>query len=324
MVEQQHLIAPIEHDRPGRGREGRLRHPDQPPTGPPGHPPPDLAEQGIVHPGAILTGWCRKRRRISRIGTRRDFSLATFGGTIVCFRCIQEDARTDALDGRAGFTQMRLKISALMFAAFVSVGCGASGSSPLVARAQTTDGRPATGATISIAAVGDIMLASPYPDDTRMPPNDGAGMLEAVIPVLSAADIAFGNMEGPIVDSGDSAKCKPKKPEPTATPVPDPSATPKKPEPVRCYAFRMPTRYAKYLKEAGFDVMSVANNHALDFGDAGRLSTMRTLQSSGIKHAGADRAKLAYTIVEVKGQKVAFIGFAHNTVSPNVNDLVTA
>ena len=242
---------------------------------------------------------------------------------------IQTDARDAAYAGGARFTLMRLKISALMFSALVSVGCGAFGRSPLAARAQTTDERPSNGEAISIAAVGDIMLASPFPDDTRMPPNDGAGMLDAVAPILSAADIAFGNMEGPIVDDGVSEKCKPKAPKPeaaapTPTPTPDPSATPKKPEPVRCYAFRMPTRYAKYLKEAGFDIMSVANNHALDFGQAGQVSTMRTLDSIGIKHAGAGRAKLAYTIVEVKGRKVAFLGFAHNTVSPNVNDLLAA
>ena len=224
---------------------------------------------------------------------------------------------------------MRLKISALLFSALVSVGCGASGSSSLIASAQTVDERPSNPEAITIAAVGDIMLASPYPDDTRMPPNDGAGMLDAVTPILSAADIAFGNMEGPIVDSGESEKCKPKATKPgvtvpTPTPVPDPSATPEKPEPVRCYAFRMPTRYAKYIKEAGFDVMSVANNHSLDFGIKGRNSTLRTLGTSGIKHTGADRAKNAFTVLDVKGKRVAIVGFAHNTVSPNVNDLVTA
>ena len=177
---------------------------------------------------------------------------------------------------------------------------------------------------IAIAAVGDIMLASPYPDDSRMPADDGRGMLDKVAPILSTADIAFGNMEAPIIDRGTSPKCKPKEPKtptPTPTPTPDPSATPK---PIRCYAFRMPTRYAKYLKEAGFDVMSVANNHALDFGAAGILSTRRALDANGIKHAGGDRAKFSTAYLDVKGKKIAFVGFAFNTVSPNVNDLVTA
>ena len=227
----------------------------------------------------------------------------------------------------ARFARMKLKLSVLLLSALLSVGCGTPGASPGVAHAQDVDEKRSSGsdpdAVISIAAVGDIMLASPFPDDTRMPPNDGEGMLDAVSPILSAADIAFGNMEGAIVDDGVSEKCKPKEPKPgaTPTPTPDPSKTP---EPIRCYAFRMPTRYAKYLKEAGFDVMSVANNHALDFGMAGRNSTLRTLQANGIKHAGADRMKLSTAIVETKGKKVAFVAFAHNTVSPNLNDLATA
>ena len=222
---------------------------------------------------------------------------------------------------------MKLKLSVLLLSALLSVGCGTPGASPGVAHAQEVDDKLTAvsdpDAVISIAAVGDIMLASPFPDDTRMPPNDGEGMLDAVTPVLSAADIAFGNMEGPIVDDGVSEKCKPKEPKPDATPTPTPDPS-KTPEPVRCYAFRMPTRYAKYLKDAGFDVLSVANNHALDFGMAGRTSTLRTLEANGIKHAGADRMKLSTAIVHAKGKKVAFVAFAHNTVSPNLNDLAAA
>jgi hypothetical protein len=161
---------------------------------------------------------------------------------------------------------------------------------------------------ISIAAVGDVMLGSPFPNDSRMPPNDGADILKDVTPILSASDIAFGNMEGPIVDGGISEKCVPPKPG----------------EPVRCFAFRMPTRFAQNLKAAGFDIMSVANNHAADFGDAGRASTRKTLESLGIKHVGSDRAQFSTTYLDVRGTKIAFVGFAHNNIVPNVNDLDTA
>jgi hypothetical protein len=176
---------------------------------------------------------------------------------------------------------------------------------------------------ITIAAVGDIMLGSPFPDATRMPPNDGADLLKDVTPLLSAADIAFGNMEGPIVDTGISEKCKPPEPSPNATPTPTPlpSATPK---PIICYAFRMPTRYAKHLKAAGFDVLSIANNHASDFGEAGRASTRRTLDALVIKHAGSNRTTFSTAYLEIKGKKIAVVGFAHNAFQPNVNDLATA
>jgi len=163
-------------------------------------------------------------------------------------------------------------------------------------------------AKMTIAAVGDIMLGSPFPNDTRMPPKDGADLLKAVTPILSAADIAFGNLEGPMVDDGVSEKC----------------GTPKPGQPVQCYAFRVPTRYGKHLKEAGFDVMSVANNHASDFGEAGRASTRRTLDSLGIKYAGSDRLQYSTTYLHVNGKTVAFVGFAHNPAQPNVNDIATA
>lgn len=163
---------------------------------------------------------------------------------------------------------------------------------------------PTSREPITIAAGGDIMLGSTFPNETRMPPNDGADLLKAVTPLFQAADIAFANLEGPMVDSGTSTKCAP-----TST---------------RCFAFRVPTRYGKYLKEAGFDVLSLANNHAGDFGDAGRTSTRKVLDGLGIKHAGSDRAQFASTILEVKGKRVAFVAFAHNNISLNVNELDAA
>jgi poly-gamma-glutamate capsule biosynthesis protein CapA/YwtB (metallophosphatase superfamily) len=157
---------------------------------------------------------------------------------------------------------------------------------------------------ITIAAVGDIMLGSTSINDTFLPPNDGADLLKEVTPILSKADIAFGNLEGPMLEGGTTTKCSPKS--------------------TRCFAFRVPTRYGKLLKDAGFDVLSLANNHAGDFGDYGRESTRKVLDDLGIKYAGSDKAKFSMTIVESKGKKIAFIGFAHNNIVPNVNDLAFA
>ena len=53
-----------------------------------------------------------------------------------------------------------------------------------------------------------------------------------------------------------------------------------------CFLFRTPTRYAAYCKLAGFDVMSLANNHARDFGEEGRSSSMAALDAAGIHHSG--------------------------------------
>ncbi len=157
---------------------------------------------------------------------------------------------------------------------------------------------------ITIAAVGDIMMGSPYPNDSRMPPNDGADLMKEVTPILSAADIAFGNLEGPIVDGGSSGKCGGSR--------------------GNCYAFRVPTRYGKYLKEAGFDVMSVANNHAGDFGEGGRISTQKVLDEQGIKYAGSLVPLATTAYLDVKGKKIAVIGFGHNNGMPSINDLEAA
>lgn len=172
-----------------------------------------------------------------------------------------------------------------------------SGEAPQPAAEPT----PVNKEPITIAAVGDIMMASPYPNESRMPPNDGADLLTPFKSVLSAADITFGNLEGPMTDGGASAKCRPGS--------------------TQCFAFRMPTRYGKYLKDAGFDVMSLANNHAGDFGEAGRVSTQRVLDAQGIKYAGTLQPLATTAFLESRGKRVAFIGFGHNNGMPSINDL---
>lgn len=211
-------------------------------------------------------------------------------------------------------------ILTFVFASFILSACQPNvvkseekTESPTV-KAEPQPTPPTNREPITIAAGGDIMLASTFPNESRMPPNDGKDLLNAVAPLFQAADIAFGNLEGPMIDGGVSTKCPPPPPVIEGKPLPK----------VNCFAFRMPTRYGKYLKDAGFDVLSVANNHASDFGDEGRASTRKVLDSLGIKHAGSDKNQFAMTVLEAKGKRVAFIGFAHNNISPNVNDLAFA
>ena len=193
---------------------------------------------------------------------------------------------------------------AVVLALFVMLACQPKtviSVEPAVIGQPVAEATPKNKEAITIAAVGDVMMGSPFPNDSRMPPNDGANLLKEVTPILSAADIAFGNLEGPIVDGGTSAKCRPGS--------------------TQCFAFRVPTRYGKYLKAAGFDVMSVANNHAGDFGFAGRASTQKVLDEQGIKYAGSLEPPATTAYLDVKGKKVAFIGFGHNNGMPSINDL---
>ena len=108
--------------------------------------------------------------------------------------------------------------------------------------------------TLRIVAVGDIMMGSAFPAPV-LPKDDGKGSFKAVLPLLRNADLTFGNLEGVFLDDGISDKCKNSK---------------------ACYAFRMPQRYVAHLKDAGFDVVSVANNHSGDFNENGRTQTAKT------------------------------------------------
>lgn len=118
--------------------------------------------------------------------------------------------------------------------------------------------------TVSIIGIGDIMLGTNYPDASYLPPNNGKNLMKAVHHILTNADVTFGNLEGTILNKGKTTKkCK-----------------------KNCYSFRMPEKLAQNLVTAGFDVLSVANNHIHDFGQKGINNTIKVLNNKGIYVAG--------------------------------------
>ena len=144
------------------------------------------------------------------------------------------------------------------------------------------------------------MIGTDYPEN-HLPDDDGYSFLEQVTPVFAAADISFGNLEGVLLDGGEPVKkCQ------------NPSA---------CYLFRSPTRYARHLKNAGFDVMSLANNHARDFGEEGRLSSMRALDKVGIQHSGKEGDVASWVYNDLR---VAMIAFSPTRGAHNLLDIDSA
>lgn len=130
------------------------------------------------------------------------------------------------------------------------------------------------------------MLGTDFPED-RLPPDDGVDMLASVTDILAAADVAFGNLEGVLFNGGEPFKvCK---------------------NPAACYLFRSPERYVDHLVRAGFDVVSLANNHARDFGDEGRDRTMQVLDAAGILHSGQIGSVASW---QVGATRLAMIAFA--------------
>ena len=79
------------------------------------------------------------------------------------------------------------------------------------------------------------------------------------------------------------------------------------------YTFRSDPDMAKALKRAGIDIVTVANNHALDFGPQAFLDTIDYLDQAGIKVVGGganEEEAYASKMVEVKGKTLQFFGFS--------------
>ena len=156
--------------------------------------------------------------------------------------------------------------------------------------------------TFHFMGVGDIMLGTNFPDSSYLPPYGPEPLLEPVKHILKKADLTFGNLEGTLMDTGKLVKdCEVDS---------------------LCYAFRMPSDYVNALKSAGFDLISLANNHSGDFGTQGRKNTIRTLDSAGIKSAGVNLLKT--TTIELKGKTIGFVAFSPNNGTPRIEKIPKA
>ena len=116
----------------------------------------------------------------------------------------------------------------------------------------------------TIAMVGDMMLGTLYPT-VQLPHNNGRKLFDDTKDILRQATIAMGNCEGAFFS--DTTKSTKK-------------------DCALCYSFRMPPSFAALFSDAGFDFLSLGNNHSYDFGRAGAIETMCLLDSLGIAYAG--------------------------------------
>jgi len=166
--------------------------------------------------------------------------------------------------------------------------------------------RPGDSRLTDIVGAGDVMMGSissglnpalkPGVDVASLVGNDLAG-------IFRHADVAFVNLEGPLYEGGQGTgkDC------------------------AQCFAFHGPTFYAGVLRSLGVDVVSLANNHSGDYGEAGRDSTMTALRANGIAYGGLDRdGARSGEMVLPGGKKVALVAFAPNNGTLNINDLPRA
>jgi len=145
---------------------------------------------------------------------------------------------------------------------------------------------PSFAREIVINAVGDIMLAGSGAQTFKRVGYDYP--FAATEAELKKGDIVIGNLESPIARGGEEFVNKK-------------------------YRFRSAPQTAAALKNAGFSIVTLANNHMMDFGGTALEETRRYLDGAGISYAGAGESLYEArkrAIITVKGIKVAFLAYS--------------
>ena len=109
--------------------------------------------------------------------------------------------------------------------------------------------------------------------------------------LIEGADVSIGNLEGPITDGGDRIPVYTR------------------------YVYRAPHESAAALARAGFDLMTMANNHAVDYGRSGIADSARDLRAAGVELIGAgqsDGEARRGAIVTVGGVRIGILAYCED------------
>ncbi|MBI1929934.1 CapA family protein [Candidatus Poribacteria bacterium] len=175
----------------------------------------------------------------------------------------------------------RLSLGTVVLISLLIAGCSRSHQPPPARRPASKQERP-----VHVFAVGDIMLA-----DAAQTFLDKYGYdypFRRLKGYFKGADVLVGNLEVPI----------------TQRTVPLHSS--------KTYIYQAQPQSAQALKDFGFDLLCLANNHALDYGIDEFRDTIKILGEKGIRHFGAGntyREAIAGAVVELAGIKIGFLGF---------------
>lgn len=148
---------------------------------------------------------------------------------------------------------------------------------------------------VAIVATGDIVMGS----TPNLPPDSGRSFFSDVQTDL-AGDVVLGNLEGTL-STGGTSKC-------------GPAST-------NCFAFHTPPSYARWLSQAGFTVMNLANNHAYDYGEQGLEQTIAALRGERLLYTGRPGQ---VTVQKVGQIRVALVGFASYPWAASLTDIPAA
>ena len=159
--------------------------------------------------------------------------------------------------------------------------------------------------TLSISFVGDLMCHSPQMDFARVGKDsfDFKPAFREIKKFLSASDLTIGNLETTIAGKKNHYSGYP--------------------------FFNSPAEYLDALKDAGFDLLLTANNHCLDRGKIGIISTVDKIRSAGMNSIGTYKSQQdrdSIRIFEINGIKLAVLAYTYglngNYISKNEKYLV--
>jgi len=173
------------------------------------------------------------------------------------------------------------KILIWIFAAFFIAGCSSTGTVKISSE------------PFDIAMTGDIMTGRRY-----MPVIEEKGPdypFEHVRDYLKSCRVVFGNLEAPLIYEGK---------------IPQIKKNGKKR--IHLYA---KAETAQGLKNAGFNIISLGNNHSIDYGQQGVTQTIEILEKQGIEYCGLRRGGLGKAnpplVKEVNSTKVGFLCYSN-------------
>lgn len=150
---------------------------------------------------------------------------------------------------------------------------------------------------VTLLFVGDVMLSRGIEAIVKKyGRGDWRYPFLNVAETIQTADLVFGNLEGPISSRGKNQGSE--------------------------YSFRAQPEAVEGLKFAGFDVLSLANNHIIDWGPEALADTIEILKANGIHPVGAGRDRREANeplVVKVKNTKLAFL--AYTTLFPKSFEL---
>ena len=151
-----------------------------------------------------------------------------------------------------------------------------------------------------ITFAGDLILLE---DQVKRAYNgngyDFSDVFEYAAPYISSADLAVGVFEGPAAG-------------------PEAGYTSSNFDDGKALVLNFPDEFASAVKDAGFDLVTTANNHLLDKGETGALRTIGVLDRIGLDHTGsyqnqADKEKNRVKLIECQGIRFAVLSYTYGS-----------